>query len=40
MVFFRESYGDFEEAIDHPDGLVVLSFLYSVRLKRTFVMIL
>lgn len=30
MVFYRFAYGSFEDALDHPDGLVVLSFLYSV----------
>lgn len=30
MVFFHDSYGSFEEATQHPDGLTVMSFLYSV----------
>ncbi|XP_018320641.1 carbonic anhydrase 2 isoform X2 [Agrilus planipennis] len=29
VVFFKASYGSFKEATEHPDGLTVLSFLYS-----------
>ncbi|XP_017775833.1 PREDICTED: carbonic anhydrase 15-like [Nicrophorus vespilloides] len=29
MVFFQRAYGTIQDAIDHPDGLTVLSFLYS-----------
>jgi len=29
MVFFQEAYGTFEASTEHPDGLAVLSFLYS-----------
>lgn len=36
MVFFRNSYGSFEEATEHPDGLTVMSFLYSVSKKSTY----
>lgn len=30
MVFYLPSYGDMESASEHPDGLVVLAFMYSV----------
>lgn len=33
MVFYNADYGGISEAIDHPDGLCVLSFLYSVNMK-------
>lgn len=29
MVFFQSGYGSFRDAMEHPDGLTVLSFLYS-----------
>lgn len=33
MVFYRSAYGTIEEAVEHPDGLTVLSFLYSVSIS-------
>lgn len=36
MVFYYAPYGSMAEASDHPDGLVVLAFMYSVsNNKRT-----
>uniref|UniRef100_A0A1Y1L2Z9 Carbonic anhydrase n=1 Tax=Photinus pyralis TaxID=7054 RepID=A0A1Y1L2Z9_PHOPY len=29
-VFFQQAYGSFQEAIEHPDGLTVLAFLFQV----------
>ncbi|KAK4881969.1 hypothetical protein RN001_005288 [Aquatica leii] len=31
IVFYQEAYGSFQEATEHPDGLAVLSFLYTGR---------
>ncbi|KAF2885503.1 hypothetical protein ILUMI_20653 [Ignelater luminosus] len=41
MVFYDKDYGSFEEAIEHPDGLTVLSILFSIeRAARTWVVCL
>ncbi|KAF5271824.1 hypothetical protein FQR65_LT05055 [Abscondita terminalis] len=31
IVFYQQSYGSFQAATEHPDGLAVLSFLYTGR---------